>query len=87
MSEAATTAGAGARPPGLGHPSGLGWVMDRVRETEIDLRLFGMVIALAAILIGVELGRRQGLPAARSTCSTSPSRRPPWRSSPAAWSW
>ena len=34
---------------------GTGWVMDRVRETEVDLRLFGMVIALAAILIGIEL--------------------------------
>src|SRR5690349_20599507 len=30
-------------------------LMDYVRQTEIDLRLFGMVIALAGILIGVEL--------------------------------
>jgi D-xylose transport system permease protein len=56
MSDAATTAGKPAAPArGAGVRGGLGWLMDRVRETEIDLRLFGMVIALAAILIGVEL--------------------------------
>ena len=33
--------------------------MDYVRQTEIDLRLFGMVIALAAILGLIELGGRQ----------------------------
>jgi D-xylose transport system permease protein len=57
MSDTATTAEAPAAPAGgAGVRSGLGWFMDRVRETEVDLRLFGMVIALAAILIGVELG-------------------------------
>ena len=40
---------------GAGIRGGVTWVMDRVRETEVDLRLFGMVIALAAILFGVEL--------------------------------
>jgi D-xylose transport system permease protein len=30
--------------------------MGLVRQTEVDLRLFGMVIALALILIGIELG-------------------------------
>ncbi|MEO8272544.1 MAG: sugar ABC transporter permease [Chloroflexota bacterium] len=34
---------------------GFGWLLDRVRQTEIDLRLFGMVIALAAILGIIEL--------------------------------
>lgn len=33
-----------------------GWVLERIRETEIDLRLFGMVIALAVILGLIELG-------------------------------
>ena len=41
--------------------------MDRVRETEVDLRLFGMVIALAAILIGVELADDK-TSCSRSTC-------------------
>jgi D-xylose transport system permease protein len=31
------------------------WVMDRARQTEVDLRLFGMAIALALILVGIEL--------------------------------
>jgi D-xylose transport system permease protein len=52
MSEAATTPD---RPTGAPSRRTFGWVMDRVRETEIDLRLFGMIIALAAILIGIEL--------------------------------
>jgi D-xylose transport system permease protein len=30
--------------------------MDYVRQTEVDVRLFGMVIALALILVGIELG-------------------------------
>lgn len=57
MSDGATTADrpAAAPPRGAGIRRAVGWVMDRVRETEVDLRLFGMVIALAAILIGVEL--------------------------------
>jgi D-xylose transport system permease protein len=52
MSEAATTPD---RPTAAPSRRTFGWVMDRVRETEIDLRLFGMIIALAAILIGIEL--------------------------------
>src|SRR6185295_18733506 len=56
MSDTATTSEAPAAPArGAGVRVGLGWVMDRVRETEIDLRLFGMVIALAVILVGIEL--------------------------------
>lgn len=35
---------------------GFAWVLDRVRETEVDLRLFGMVIALGVILVLIELG-------------------------------
>jgi D-xylose transport system permease protein len=42
----------GAPEPRLGYLARIG---ARVRQTEIDLRLFGMVIALAAILIGIEL--------------------------------
>ncbi len=58
MSDAATTSETSAPAPsnGSGISRGGGWVMDRIRETEVDLRLFGMVIALAAILIGIELG-------------------------------
>jgi len=58
MSDAATTADAAApKPPeGVDGSRSGNWLLDRVRETEVDLRLFGMVIALAAILIGIELG-------------------------------
>jgi D-xylose transport system permease protein len=36
---------------------GTAWVMDKVRETEVDLRLFGMVIALVAILLGFGIAK------------------------------
>jgi len=39
-----------------------GRVMDLVRQTEVDLRLFGMVIALAGILIGIELADGKAYP-------------------------
>ena len=59
MSDAVTTAERPAVSPGgrfgpIGR--GAGWVMDRVRQTEVDVRLFGMVVALALILVGIELG-------------------------------
>jgi D-xylose transport system permease protein len=56
MSQLASTASEPAAvPPRRGSFPVLGRVMDLVRQTEIDMRLFGMVIALAAILIGIEL--------------------------------
>ena len=56
MSQVASTASEPAAvPPRGGRFPVLGRVMDLVRQTEIDMRLFGMVIALAAILIGIEL--------------------------------
>jgi D-xylose transport system permease protein len=51
MTEATTTAERPGNPVRLG----VGRVMALVRQTEVDLRLFGMLIALAAILIGMEL--------------------------------
>ncbi len=44
-----------AAAPQRGRFPALSRFMDLVRQTEVDLRLFGMVIALAAILVGVEL--------------------------------
>src|SRR5215213_3331871 len=63
MSDAAPTAAptadrpAGAPPRGRFGPVGAapGRLMTLVRETEVDLRLFGMVLALAGILVGIEL--------------------------------
>lgn len=42
-------------PSGTVETTGRRGIMDYVRQTEIDLRLFGMVIALAAILVLIEL--------------------------------
>ena len=55
MSQTATTTSQPATPPRRGGVPVIGRVLDLVRQTEIDMRLFGMVIALAAILIGIEL--------------------------------
>jgi D-xylose transport system permease protein len=59
MSDAVVTAPVeGASPPGGWRTSSrnvLTRIRDLVRQTEIDLRLFGMVAALAAILVGIEL--------------------------------
>jgi len=55
MSDIATTAPdpAAARIPGWQLP--FRRALDLLRQTEVDLRLFGMVFALFAILIGIEL--------------------------------
>ena len=56
MSQTATTTSQpAAAPPRRGRFAAFGRIMDLVRQTEVDLRLFGMVLALAAILVGVEL--------------------------------
>jgi D-xylose transport system permease protein len=63
MTDAATTADRSGPPSPGGIRGALrplaaagSRVMGVVRQTEVDLRLFGMVIALAVILIGIELG-------------------------------
>ena len=60
MSDAATTAERPVQAPQARRSGGLGgaaaWVMDKIRQTEVDVRLVGMVIALALILVGIELG-------------------------------
>lgn len=53
MADAAVT----AREPAAG--SIPGGIVGLVRQTEVDLRLFGMVAALAAILLGIELASPQ----------------------------
>ena len=61
MSDAATTspdrAVSAERTPGWRKP--FRRAADVVRQTEVDLRLFGMVAALAAILVGIELASPQ----------------------------
>lgn len=53
MADAAGT----AREPAAG--SGRGGILGLIRQTEVDLRLFGMVAALGAILLGIELASPQ----------------------------
>jgi D-xylose transport system permease protein len=59
MSDAVVSAPVEAASPSGGWRTSirnlLARIRDLVRQTEIDLRLFGMVAALAAILIGIEL--------------------------------
>lgn len=55
MSQTAIAPQPATSPPRRGRFAVFGRVMDLVRQTEVDMRLFGMVIALAAILVGIEL--------------------------------